>query len=102
MGFKFGPHKVRSICINTVHGDVPIVIRSDHIAIGLKLDAGDVCPGRGFDDIGALKEAVLASVPEGQVALAVCNNKIIVQRMEGSPRQALLQGLQEGNLLIFL
>lgn len=94
MGFKFGSHKVRPICIHTVHGDVPIVIRSNYIAIRLKLDAGDVCPGRGFDDIGALKETVLASVPEGQVALAVCNNKIIIQRMEGSPGQALLQGLQ--------
>lgn len=94
MGLKLDAHKIGAICIDTVHRDVAIVIRSDHITIGLKLNAGDVCPGRSLDDIGALKETVLASVPEGQVALAVCNNKIIIQWMEGSPGQSLLQGLR--------
>lgn len=73
MRLKLGANKIGSIGIHTVHGDVTIVIGSDHITVRLKLDAGDMCPGRGLDNVCALKETVFASVPEGEVAAAVCD-----------------------------
>lgn len=47
-----------------------------------------------FDDICPLEEAVLSPVPEGQVALAVGDEEVVVQRVEGRPGHLLLQCLQ--------
>lgn len=76
--FKFGPHKIRSISVHTIHRNITIVVGSDHITIGLKLNTGYVGPGGRFNYIRALKETVLATMPKCEVSLAVCNDEIIV------------------------
>lgn len=43
-----------------------------------------------FDDVSPLEEAVLPPGPEGQVAFAVCDEQVVIQRVEGGPRQVLL------------
>lgn len=94
MRLKLRPDKICAIRIHTINGYVPIIVRRDHVTVRLELDAGHVGPGRCFDYVCAFKEAVLATVPEGQMSPAVRYDEVVVQRMEGSSGQSLLEGLK--------
>lgn len=93
MRLELRADEVGAIGIHRVNGYEPIRISSDYIAIRLELHTGDMGTRRLFHDVRALKEAILAPVPEGQVTTSMGDDEIIVQRVEGSPRQTLLQGL---------
>lgn len=43
-----------------------------------------------LDNVCSFKEAIFSACPEGEMALSVCNEEVIVQGMEGSSRQILL------------
>ena len=48
-----------------------------------------------FDDVRPLEETVLAPVPERQVAPPVSDQEVVVEGMEGRPRQILLHRLRD-------
>ena len=47
----------------------------------------------GFDNVGSFEETIFSAVPEGQVALAMCDEKIVVQWVKSRASQVLLKSL---------
>lgn len=52
------------------------------------------CSHYRLNDIGFLEESIFATVPEGEVASAMCYQQIVVERVEGGSRQSLLKCLR--------
>jgi len=71
VGLELRAYKVGAIRVHRVDGDEAVRVRCDDIAIRLELDTGDMGTRRLLHDVRALEEAILAPVPEGQVAASM-------------------------------
>lgn len=94
MRLELSAHKVRAIRVHRVDGYEAIRVGGNHISVWLKLYAGDMRTRWLLHDIGALKEAILAAVPESQVSSSVGDDQIIVERMEGRAGETFLKSLE--------
>lgn len=94
MCLELSAHKVRTIWIHRVDGNEAIRVGGNHISVWLELYAGDMRTRWLLHDVGALKEAIFAAMPEGQVSPSVGDDQIIVERMKGRAGESLLKCLQ--------
>lgn len=93
MGLELRADEIGPIGVHRVDGNEAVRVGSDDISVRFELHAGDMGTRGLLNDVCALEEAILAPVPEGQVATTVGDDEVIVQRVERRPRQSLLQGL---------
>lgn len=93
MGLELRADEIGPVGVHRVDGNEAIRVGRDYVSVRLELHAGDMGTRRLLNDVCSLEEAILAPVPEGQVATTMGDDEVIVQWVERRPRQSLLQGL---------